>query len=108
MRVTGWSPRVTSSPSACFCPRTDRGRSWSEPDHRFWLPAWAWRTRYTMAAFRSRAALPLARWPTHLTSTRVVGQPSPRVHPALADAAATAATIGLAIIGGAVATGERL
>jgi hypothetical protein len=61
-----------------------------------------------MAAFRIRAALPLARWPTHLTSTSVVGQPSPRVHPAFADPAATAATIGPAINGGAVATGEGL
>jgi len=47
-------------------------------------------------AFPVPGALPLARWPTHLTSTSVVGQPSPRVHPALADPAATAATIGLA------------
>src|SRR5215207_1067320 len=45
--------------------------------------------------------------PPDQPSTSVVGQPSPRVHPALADPAATAATIGPAINGGAVATGER-
>jgi hypothetical protein len=48
-----------------------------------------------------------ARWPTDLAGTRVVGQPSPRVHPALADPAA-AVRIGPVVNGGAVATGEDL
>lgn len=27
MRATGWSPRISGSPSACCLPRTDNGRS---------------------------------------------------------------------------------
>jgi hypothetical protein len=59
-----------------------------------------------MAAFRIRAALLVDTVADRIPSTSVVGQPSPRVHPAFADPAATAATIGPAINGGAVATDE--